>query len=537
MAARINPNPAAAMTPAQVKRLTAVHGWAGVVLGLVLYVVVVTGTVVVFGHDLAAWSQGNTRGHLSLSHVGLIDRFVRDITERTPKANLGTVNVYGSERGELTVATFTRAMHAPSGRKQAFGSIYQMDPDTGRLRTREDGFIYVEPKKHEASALEDFLVELHIRLFVPDPWGSILTGVMGLLVMVTGITGFLMHRHLIHDLFVAARPGERLVTARDRHILAATWSLVFAFLLGFTGSFFSFAGTLTFPLVTQTAFGGDRAEMQRTLFTPKVTPDPRPADVVDLDTVIARSTEMAGSPLRFMRIRNWGRADATIDIFHWPPRDRLARIHHVFSGADGRFLLSRPRIGHQPSLGSDLYDLIQPLHFGDFAGVLSKSVWVGLGAAMAYVIISGLQLWVRRRDADPLWRGFGRAVTITGYGLPLAVLASAYAFFLAEALDDPFEWTSKGFFIGCAGAILFGAVTDQRRLASRYRTVLALACMGLPVLRLVLGGTGWAAAITAGDGTIIGFDLALIVLGAGVWFRRHGPGVRKVAEMKTSEAG
>ena len=67
--------------------------------------------------------------------------------------------------------------------------------------------------------------------------------------MAAVVSGVLMHRHLIRDLFVAERPGRRLVSARDRHVLAASWSIPFAFVLAFTGSFFSFAGTVGLPLV------------------------------------------------------------------------------------------------------------------------------------------------------------------------------------------------------------------------------------------------------------------------------------------------
>ena len=42
----------------ETRTLVAVHGWAGAVLGLLLYAVIVTGTVAVFANEIKTWSGG-----------------------------------------------------------------------------------------------------------------------------------------------------------------------------------------------------------------------------------------------------------------------------------------------------------------------------------------------------------------------------------------------------------------------------------------------------------------------------------------------
>jgi uncharacterized iron-regulated membrane protein len=42
----------------ETKTLVGIHGWAGAVLGLLLYAVIVTGTAAVFTHEINAWSAG-----------------------------------------------------------------------------------------------------------------------------------------------------------------------------------------------------------------------------------------------------------------------------------------------------------------------------------------------------------------------------------------------------------------------------------------------------------------------------------------------
>jgi hypothetical protein len=152
-----------------------------------------------------------------------------------------------------------------------------------------------------------------------------------------------------------------------------------------------------------------------------------------------------------------------------------------------------------------------PLHFGHFAGTLSKVVWGALGVALCFVIPSGFHLWARRRDGERLWRNFGRAVQIFGYGVPFAMLASGYACFLAQPASDPFFWTPAGFVIGAAAAVAVGVGgIDTEALGARYRRMLAVAGLALPVLRMATGGMDWAEATIARQGDVLAVDLFLL---------------------------
>ena len=444
-------------TGSQIKRLTAVHGWSGVVLGLLLYAVVFTGTMLVFHHEIAAMSAGGLTSDSPLS--GNLDAKARPLVERMSKGYHERVFIFADDRGDLLVFPHARAFNPDEGHMDSYGAMFRLDPVSGETLARHDGFVFRTPAWFKVSALERFLYELHERLYVPDPWGLILTGMLGLLAMFAGLSGLIIHRHLIRDLFIAERRNERLFSFRDRHVLAGTWALPFAFLLGFTGAYFSFTGTVIFPLLTEVAFGGDRDKMIATMFEPKISPDASPTAMVDIDAVIADATKRVGMPARFILVDRWGRADARIRMFHEPPAGDMSTTRTVYDGASGTFLGFRPNAGNIPSVGGTLRGLMNPLHFGDFAGVLSKSVWVGLGLAMAFVVISGLRLWVRRREDELLWQRFGRAVTVVGYGLPVAMLACAYAYFFAlGASVDEFYWTPAGFLLGLIPGVLPGLV-------------------------------------------------------------------------------
>jgi uncharacterized iron-regulated membrane protein len=515
------------LSPAPMKRLTAVHGWSGVILGLFLYVVVVTGTLVVFAHELETWSIGGIRHEEPLS--GPIDDKVRPLIDIMSKGYQRDINLFSNAKGDLFVYPHAELRHPETGETESYGALFQVDPESGEVLSRRDGFVFHDTNWYVESALEDFLVGLHVRLYVPEPWGYILTGVLGLLMISTGISGLLMHRHMIRDAFVAVRPGARLVTFRDRHVLAGTWGLAFTFLLGFTGAYFSFAGTVIFPLLTEVAFGGDEDRAVETLFVPQRAEDARPAPLANLDAILADAQARVGTPPSSVGIQNYGRADALVRVFHPPPPGHLEFVQPVYDGVSGAFLYFRPNIGREASSGSVLRGLMWPLHAGDFAGVASKALWVGLGSAMAYVVVSGLHLWVRRRSSDPSWRRFGRVVMVSSHALPVALLACAHAYYLAlVAGGDPNGWTPAGFLLGFIPGIVPGwRIVDEVEVRRTYRRLLGGGLLLLPVLRMAAGGLSWAESIAQGQGTVLSVDLGLMVLGGGLlwWARRLGSGM------------
>jgi uncharacterized iron-regulated membrane protein len=511
-----------ALSRPQLLRLVSVHGWTGAVLGLLLYAVVLTGTVAVFADRIEEWSAG---GITTQTPIGPgTNTIIRSILDITPNGFLSEVSVFANGRGELLVFPHAEALNPESGNKEPYGALFRVDPITGKTLARDEGFVFRDPHTHEVSALSEFLVDLHVQLHVPSPWGLILTGVAGLAMVAFGATGFLMHRHIVRDIFVAPRPGQRLAALRDRHVLTGSWALLFTFILGFTGAYFSFAGTVFFPLLTEVTFGGDRDRMIAELFEESVPEDARYAQFVNLDAVIADATSRAGSPPRFLSIDNYGRRDARIATFHAPRSGEMTTVRTLYDGVSGAFLGFRQLIGKESSSGGVLMSLMLPLHTGDFAGTLSQSIWIGLGSAMAYLIVSGLQLWVRRREDELLWRRFGRAVTVVGYGLPVAMLMCAYAYFLAlGAGADDFWWTPAGFLIGLIPGVVPGFVArNEDGLRWFYRLLLGIGLILLPIVRMATGGLDWATAIAQGQGTVLSVDLTLLLLGAGlVWWARR----------------
>jgi uncharacterized iron-regulated membrane protein len=421
----------------ETKLMVAIHGWSGILLGLVLYAVILTGTAAVFAEEIGTWSAG----HVSTSSAfeRPIGKTVESLGTQTPSKYHEGVDLFVVGDHELG-AFFHRHETDPDGTFVSRGIYYQVDRD-GRVVDRQSGTGEEVFGPRSDDALSHFLVDTHVRLHIPNPWGLLLTGILGLAMLVAAISGLMIHRHLFKDIFTLRRKANPVLFNRDRHSVAGTWSLPFACILAFTGSFFSFFGTVGVPIVAMAAFGGDVQALNDTVFGNPGKPDPRPAATSGLERIRSDAIQRTGEIPTFVTIENFGRADAKVTTFHPPEESGVVPISLLYDGADGAFKQVKPLIGAKPSAGGTLAAIMSPLHFGNFAGLLSKAIWFGLGFAMCYVTLTGLRLWVVRRATEARTLGWlDRLVTIIGLGLPFALLCTAAAFFLTTSSGQALFW-------------------------------------------------------------------------------------------------
>lgn len=510
----------------ETKLMVAIHGWSGILLGLLLYAVVFTGMAAVFAEEIGIWSAGHSESRSAFERP--FDRTVRELGARTPRKFHEGVDLF--EIGDHNLgAFFHRHETDPDGEFVSRGIYYQLDKD-GRVANtlRGTGEEVFGPRNDDA--LSSFLVDTHVRLHVPDPWGLLLTGILGLAMLVAAISGLLIHRHLFKDIFTLRRKANPVLVDRDRHSVAGTWSLPFAFILAFTGSFFSFFGTIGVPIVAMAAFGGDVQALNEAVFGNPGKPDPRPVAIGNLDKIAADAIRRTGEAPTFVTIENFGRADAKVTSFHHPRTGDIEPVTLLYDGTTAEFERLKPSIGARPSAGGTLAAIMSPLHFGNFAGILSKAVWFGLGFAMCYVTLTGLRLWLaRRREKARSLDWLERMVAVVGFGLPFALVAAAAAFLVTMPAGSAVFWTPTGFLIASAGAILCGILQPTSATASRALQMgTGVIMILLPALRLATGGPSWTDAITAGQPIIPAVDLAFLVAGGWLLWRLFGTRARDI---------
>ena len=339
----------------QSKRLLSVHGWSGTELGAVLYVVILTGTIVVFASEIGRWSAGGAPTVSAFDRP--VDATLRALAADVDPTHMDEMFLYAESSVNLIVNIHAHRADEETGAIVEEGTIFTLDPKDFSVIDRYDGVLADSPVK-EDNAFGDFLVSVHVNLYAPFPYGLYATGLLGFVMLIAVISGIILHKHIIKDLFVRPRWSSLLLNRRDRHILAGSWSLPFGFLLAFTGTFYSFATSIGLPVVAMTAFGGDQEAVIEAIVASPMEPDETPMPMADIDAMIALSTENARGVLPLsMSVSHWGRADAYVSFFHEADAASLTGAPHALKGATGEYLGPRPLIGSEPSAASSVAGL------------------------------------------------------------------------------------------------------------------------------------------------------------------------------------
>lgn len=495
------------------KALLAIHGWSGVLLGLLLYVVICTGVAAVFAEEINDWASPLPHGP-SASFPAGIDGLTRKLATQVDPQFHEEVAIFHSAGGRLNLRYHLHDT-MPNGKPGERGVEFEVDPATWQPLARRAGWDEDIAEQDKPSGVAAFLINLHVRLHIPEPYGLFVTGVLGLAMMIAAVTGILVHRHLLADLFTLRLGRDALLKRRDLHVVAGSWNLPFALILAFTGSFFSFASSVGLPAIAMVTFGGDQEALIDTLYSTAQPENTAPAPLANIETMLADVRHRNHAEPNFISISHYGRADATVSINTVLPGDELVYSTFVYDGTTGALISEQPPLGKVASMGASLVGIMYPLHFGNFAGVASKAVWVALGTAAAYVSLTGMLLWTRRREEQAAWRRMARVVHYVGYGLPLALVCAPYAYFALKNGDTPAITVQDIAFLVVAAiaAVMSYAIRDLDRLRRVLLGCTGIMLIGLPVMRMASGGPDWSEAWSAGIDAVPVVDIALLAFG------------------------
>ena len=496
------------------KILLAIHGWSGVLLGLLLYAVICTGVAAVFAEEINDWASPLAHSHSAVTFPPGLDAQVREFAGHVDPQFHEEIAIFGGAGGRVNLR-YHRHDTNPDGEPSERGVEYELDPVSWERIARRSGWADDIEAKTRADGIADFLINLHVRLHIPDPYGLFVTGVLGLAMMIAAVSGLLIHRHLLADLFTLRLGRDALLRRRDLHVVAGTWNLPFAIVLAFTGSFFSFASSVGLPAIAMVKFGGDQEKLTDTLYGRARAENRAAAPMTNLEAVLKDTRRRNSADPHYISIANYGRADSTITVSTALPENTLVYSSFVYDGATGQFIREAPPLGKIPSTGASLVGLMYPLHFGNFAGEASKAVWVALGFAGAYVTLTGMLLWTRRRIDQLAWRRMARAVHYVGYGLPLALVGAPYAFFILRrtAVEAGTAQDFAFIFIAAVAAAISVSIKDLEWLRRALLACTGSALLGLPLIRVITGGPGWIDASHAGIGAVPAVDMALVFMG------------------------
>ncbi|MBG36839.1 MAG: peptidase [Oceanicaulis sp.] len=355
-----------------VARMLSAHAGLGVILGALLYIVSLSGVLVVFHAEFARWEQPHIVERQSVSP---------ELAQSAAQSVLDHARAMDDTPDEIMIF-----MPTPDSPRLAGGydDSYWFIDDQARLGERIDhGF-------------SEFLIDLHYYLHLPSTLGLIVVGLMGVMMLALVVSGFLAHPRVFRDAFRSRKPGNGQLSLADRHNRLSVWGAPFHVMIPLTGAALGLA-TIVALVLAQSEPEMTVTDMFDTVFgagADQTAPAGPLPDAAQALRVVAKDFAEDGLIPWIIQIHHPGEDEQTLQILTAAP-DRLIFGEYLQFSPDGRFIgqtgLENGEFGQQAM--ASVYNL----HFGNWGGVPVKLVYVVLGLALCVVCVSGVQLWLYKR--------------------------------------------------------------------------------------------------------------------------------------------
>lgn len=478
--------------PDIVRAMLGGHSVLGIGFAAIVYLVCLTGAILVFQQDFTRWEQPDLPSVTHVSDAAV----VRAVESVAPRA--GDMPLYVSfPDGDMPRLRLT----TEHGRDEHSWIADAQGRIVGEVHT----------------PWTEFLTRLHIQLHLPRSWGAFIVGLAGVALLSSLISGILSHPRVLRDAFHLRLGGARRLQEADWHNRLGVWALPFHALIALTGALLGLS-TIIVGALAMLLYRGDSGKVYAMFSPPRPAVDARAAPLPDIGAILATAHARqirARAPearLRMMIITHAGRRDASVSLSAGRPGLLAAQDSFTFDAA-GRIIEEKHPGGL--TLGEKIRASLGPLHFGWFGGVPVRVAYGLLGIALCVVTSSGIHIWLaRRRDRGqpaPHWERIWSAIL---WGQPallaLVCLLSVAAPGMAER-GATMLWLGLTIILMAAAAMATRMSDGAIRLALRRITgallvmiaALHLARHGIGaeslVVNLALIGLGWALAGVKGE--------------------------------------
>lgn len=374
------------------KSLFRLHGWLGLNVGLLLFVICFSGSWATVSNELDWLANPDMRTPTQDAPYAWAE-MLRTIDARFPDAhNLG---IYAPEGPGFAALSLIR--YADGQMRKAY-----LNPYTGELQGHTSFF-----------NTQRFFRSFH-RQFFDGRRGTIFVTFWGIALLVAALTGFIFYKGWLKQLVTLRwTKGLRLLWS-DLHKTTGIWSLVFTLLIALTGIFYFIEAIYQTAGQGAALVGPPLPDVSEASYTEA---GPLPT-LPTYETYIANAqAAYPGWEIRQVRpslhpsqpVRIFGQAGNVLT------RDRADRVHVDPLTGEVLGIQRTADLAVIPFIS----DAVDPLHFGYFGGFWTKLLWVAFGLVLSFSILAGTYLWVvrslnkRARSQSHWMRGATVALLLT----------------------------------------------------------------------------------------------------------------------------
>ncbi len=476
----------------------------GIVIGLALFVIFVSGALVLFRGETRQWEEPALR--TSSDEMASLDALTGPVLDSLGTGDSPPTYV---QLGLPDTPSGSLYMYVAGGTAGGSQSV-RVNPTTGAWVTSPD-----------EGAVTQTLYYLHF-FYQFGRWGMYLVGIIGLFMLLAITTGTAVHLNRIIKDFFRFRPSKMLRVAwADAHKVLGTIGLPFQTMYAFTGAYLGLLALLALPYASF-LFGGSGADFYRATghYAPAVSVDSAAVVSSTSPSLERLATRAEATWPRFepktMIVSKWGQPDGRVEIIGRTRGTVFAGTGSVvFHGASGEVLLQKPP--SEAGLFNDVVQSMEVLHFAEFGGLALKILFFLLALASSAVILTGNFTWLEvRREQDRTINAILARLTAgvaTGMA-PATALLFLSAYWGPDGSISPDGWTDLVFFGSWGLCVLYALIRPN--IARTHRALLAtggVLALLIPLANgLATGGWPWVA-WAAGHWATVGVDIGAVLCG------------------------
>ena len=395
-----------------IRKLLKIHRILGLVLAVNFLILGLTGVVLVWRHELAP--------------AQTVEQKSSFISEKSSLSKIETY-LYTEYKGKKILSVFKGDDGDINARVTEPGVVKFKGATRLKFDMAGNVVTDVVVEKQATNQVIDFVLKLHRELLLGGK-GKILVGLMGVFFLIALVTGAFISNKFYRNI---RNMNSRILLGRFHKIIGVktcAWLLI----VTFTGAILAFNSTLI------GLFLRDNVRSQQA--NAKVIENATYVSVLDIYDELSEKLphleyDFISYPDNEFSVAN-----------HFVVLMENEEHHHEIAYVDA----VSGNLVRTVSLPwyLELLILSEPLHFGDYGGVILKIIWSLLGLVTSFIPISGLYIFLFRKrfisSSSKLYDG--RSLEDANISLSEILLPSAFVFIIFFVTTD-YTWLLSGLFL------------------------------------------------------------------------------------------
>lgn len=374
-----------------------IHGWIGINLSMLFFIVCFSGTIATISHELD-WVFNPSIRATPTEQVATRNEIVSNIAAAYPEGKI---------------------LYWPAATESYSCQIVHLEVEKQRK------YIFVNPYTGKVQGeakitIQRFFRDFHYFLFMPFfQFGYFVVLTFGFMLLIATLTALFFYKKWWKKLFVLEVSKGARVFFRSLHRLVGLWSVPFTILFSVTGIWYFLERTNTGNIAeiangkspTVANMGLDSVALHRLSY------------LIDYNQAAALA-EKAVEGLEVKDISVPTKNDGVLYLTGVTSvplvRNRANRVYmHPLT-----YQIIKVQKASELNTVTWLNDIADPLHFGNWGGLLTKISWFVGGIAISGLILTGIWIALKRRQKSG--RGISAFWKYLNWGLTLLIFVSMF---------------------------------------------------------------------------------------------------------------